>query len=199
MQQVLVALESVIWKFVCSISIKKMKNIYLIGMRGVGKSTIGKLLAKKLERNFVDMDESIVRKAGIAISAMVDDKGWDYFRENEKEMVEKLVLQEDLIVGTGGGVLMFFDNAEKLKKSGSLILLTASPERIVERIAQSEDRPSLTGKHFSEEIADVWNERKETYEGNADKIISTDDFSPKQIVGEILAFLEELGQDNNPH
>ncbi|MDP2691321.1 MAG: shikimate kinase [bacterium] len=163
-----------------------MANLYLIGMRGVGKSTVGKLLAHELGRSFVDMDEQIALKAGKSISRLVQEEGWDAFRKLEKEEVQFISSWDNLVVSTGGGVLMFFDNLKQLKQTGTLILLTAKLETVVQRLAESENRPSLKGKDYLEELEEVWAERRETYEKAANVIIDTEDKTPEEIVKSII-------------
>lgn len=163
-----------------------MKNLYLIGMRGVGKSTIGSLLAQKIGKEFVDMDKKIEQEISESIQEFVKDKGWDAFREQERQAVETVSKLEDVVVSTGGGVLMYFNNAEKLKATGKLVLLTAELETIRTRLSSAEDRPSLTGTGFLEELERVWNERKDRYHHFADQVISTDGKNLEDIIQEIL-------------
>src|SRR3990170_7821415 len=163
-----------------------MKNIYLIGMRGSGKTTIGKILAEKLGKEFTDMDQEIELMSGNKITTIVEEEGWKTFRLLEKEIVERICQKENQVVGTGGGVLMCFDNADKFKKTGTLIFLRTSPETIIQRLSKVEERPSLTGENFLEEIENVWKERKDTYEKHADLDIDTEEKTPNIIAEEII-------------
>lgn len=166
-----------------------MKNIYLIGMRGVGKSSIGQLLAEKLGKDFVDLDKKIEQKIGADISSFVQEQGWNSFRELEKEQVNEIILKTDLVVGTGGGVLMYFDNAEKLKNSGNLILLTAPLQILQKRLEGASDRPALTEGDFLSELEHIWNERKDRYHLFADKVVDTEGKNHEEIVQEIMKYL----------
>lgn len=111
-----------------------MKNIYLVGMRGSGKSTVGKLLAYKLGRPFVDLDDKVKEAAGMAIHAIVNDQGWDNFRQLEHEAVQAVFSTTGNIVATGGGVLMYFDNADQLKSSGTIVFLSVDPFLLSQRL-----------------------------------------------------------------
>lgn len=162
-----------------------MNNIYLIGMRGVGKSTIGELLAKELGREFFDMDKKIEQKSGKSASELVHEQGWEKFRELEHEVLLEITQLQNAVIGTGGGVLMYFDHAERLKASGTLILLTAEIKTLQERLKHQAERPSLTGSDVLEELEQVWQERKDRYHQSADRIIDTEGKTPAQIVQEI--------------
>ncbi len=166
-----------------------MKNIYLIGMRGVGKTTIGKLLATKLQRTFFDMDEWIRQEEGMAIAELVKKKGWSYFRDKEREAVNILSKKEHAIISTGGGVLQYFDNAEKLKKTGKLIHLTASVATLENRLRMQTERPSITGIDPVDELEALWESRKVIYERNADLTIDTEGKLVEQIGEEIEAWI----------
>lgn len=155
-------------------------------MRGSGKTSVGKILAKKLGRDFLDMDEEIKKDEERTVHEIVEQQGWDYFREKEGELVEKISEDKNLVVACGGGVLMYFDNAELLKNSGKITLLTAPVETLAERIADKEDRPSLTGADFVEELEEIWKERKESYEKYADLSIETEGKGPEKIAEEII-------------
>lgn len=168
-----------------------MENIYLIGMRGVGKSTVAKLLAERLKTSHIDLDEIIVAQEGKSIPAIVEAGGWEYFRKREREAVEKVCELENRVVSTGGGVLMFYDNAEKLKRSGIFVLLTADPETIYERLSEANDRPPLTNKSLREEIEQLWEERKEMYQEYANITIETDKQKEEEIVEEIMKSLNQ--------
>ncbi len=145
-------------------------NIVLIGMRGSGKSTIGKELAKRLERNFIDLDEEIEKYANQSISEIVKNKGWDYFRTIEQKICTIFAKGKNLVIATGGGIVENEENIKNLKKSGIIIYLKCSPKICAERIKNS-NRPSLTGKNIEEELEEIYKKRKEKYEKAADIVI----------------------------
>ena len=164
-------------------------NIVLIGYRGTGKSTVGKLLAMRLGRQFVSTDEEIIKRAKRTIPEIVAQEGWEYFRDLESEVCREFAGRDRLVIDTGGGAILRTQNVEALKKSGTLFWLTASVETITKRIGRDNQRPSLTGsKSFVDEIQDVLRERTPKYQAASDHVITTDDRSIKQLV-EILLTL----------
>lgn len=148
------------------------KNIVLTGMRGSGKTSLGRLLAKKLKRKFIDIDSHIEQKAGAKIAKIVADKGWKRFRMLEKRAVKDLAGVKNSVIAAGGGTLMNSANAKILKKNGRVIFLECGLGALKQRIAGNRNRPSLTGKSsFLDELATVYQKRKKRYYGSADAVI----------------------------
>ncbi|HSQ52300.1 MAG TPA: shikimate kinase [Nitrospiraceae bacterium] len=165
-------------------------NIVLIGYRGTGKSTVGKLLAMRLGRQFVSTDEESIKRAKRTIPEIVAQEGWEYFRDLESEVCREFAGRDRLVIDTGGGAILRAQNVEALKKSGTLFWLTASVETITKRIGRDNQRPSLTGsKSFVDEIQDVLRERTPKYQAASDHVITTDDRSIKQLVEIILTLV----------
>jgi len=165
-------------------------NIVLIGYRGTGKSTVGRLLAARLGREFVSTDAEIVKRAQRTIPEIVAQQGWDYFRDLESDICRELASRDQLVIDTGGGAILRAQNVEALKKDGTLFWLTASVETIAKRIGGDNQRPSLTGtKSFIDEIQDVLRERTPKYHAVADHSIATDDRSINQLVEMLLTLV----------
>ena len=165
-------------------------NIVLIGYRGTGKSTVGRLLAARLGQEFVSTDAEIVKSAQRTIPEIVTQLGWDYFRDLESDICRELASRDQLVIDTGGGAILRAQNVEALKKDGSVFWLTASVETIAKRIGGDNQRPSLTGtKTFIDEIQDVLRERTPKYRAAADHIIRTDDRSINQLVETLLTLV----------
>lgn len=165
-------------------------NIVLIGYRGTGKSTVGKIIATRLGRSIVSTDAEIVKRMGQSIPEIVAEHGWDYFRDLESQVCKELAGRDGLVIDTGGGAILRAQNVELLKKTGTLFWLTASVDTIIQRIGRDTQRPSLTGtKSFVDEIEDVMRERTPQYEAAADHRIATDGRSIVQIADAILAGL----------
>ena len=165
-------------------------NIVLIGYRGTGKSTVGKMVAARLGRPVISTDAEIVKRAGKNIPEIVAQHGWEYFRDLESQVCGELAGQDAIVIDTGGGAILRSENVEQLKGNGILFWLTASVESIAQRIGRDNQRPSLTGtKSFVEEIEEVLRERTPKYRTAADHIIETDGRSILQIADEVLARL----------
>ena len=165
-------------------------NIVLIGYRGTGKSTAGRLLAARMGRELVSTDAEIVKRAQRTIPEIVAQEGWEYFRDLESDICRELASRDQLVVDTGGGAILRAQNVEALKKNGILFWLTASVETIVKRIGGDNQRPSLTGtKSFVDEIHDVLRERTPKYQEAADHIITTDGRSINQLVETLLTLV----------
>ncbi|HSB45884.1 MAG TPA: shikimate kinase [Nitrospira sp.] len=165
-------------------------NIVLIGYRGTGKSTVGKLLAARLSRELVSTDKEIIKRAGRSIPEIVAEHGWEYFRDLESDVCRDLAGRDNLVIDTGGGAILRQQNVDVLKRNGALVWLTASVETIASRIGGDTQRPSLTGKKsFVDEIQDVLQERTPKYQEAADHILPTDGRSVNQLLESLLGLL----------
>lgn len=165
-------------------------NLVLIGYRGTGKSTVGEILAKRLKLKLVNLDERIVAKAGMRIPEIVEKHGWDYFRDLESEVVAEVVRADGQVLDCGGGVILKEKNVALLKQAGKIFWLQAGVSTIVSRIEHGTERPSLTGKAFTDEAADVLRERAPRYRAAADQVVDTDGKSPEQVAEEIVLFFQ---------
>ena len=165
-------------------------NIVLIGYRGTGKSTVGKLLAARLGRELVSTDAEIVKRAKRTIPEIVAEEGWEYFRDRESEICRDLSTRDHLVIDTGGGAILRAQNVEALKRNGTVFWLEASVATITKRIGRDNQRPSLTGsKSVVDEIQEVLRERTPKYQAAADHVITTDNRSINRLIEEVLALL----------
>ncbi|MCC2643521.1 MAG: aroK [Nitrospira sp.] len=162
-------------------------NLVLIGYRGTGKSTVGRLLARALHRDLVSTDAEIVKQAKLSIPEIVKQFGWDHFRDLESAVCRDFAARNELIIDTGGGAILRPENVELLRRTGTLVWLTATVETITRRIGGDTQRPSLTGtQSFTEEIRHVLTERTPKYEAAADHIIQTDGASAAEVADRIM-------------
>jgi shikimate kinase len=167
-------------------------NIVLIGYRGTGKSVVGHLLARKLNRETISMDAEIVKKAGMSIPEFVEQNGWPKFRDLETEVAQELAERDNIIVDCGGGVIERPENIPALRTNGVIFWLQASADVVVSRIVGGTERPALTeGKTFTEEVEEVLDRRTPLYSEAAQHIINTDDMTPDQVADSILAICNQ--------
>lgn len=162
------------------------ENIILIGFMGVGKTSLGKLLASKLGRGFIDLDEKIEHDAGLSIPKIFETYGEKYFRELEKAAVKEVSARRNIVIATGGGTVKDAENLQLLKNSGVIICLTTEPEEIFRRTEKLGERPVLDGggNERLETIKKLLAEREQFYQ-QADCKIDTTEWSPLQIVNRI--------------
>ncbi|MDO4621630.1 MAG: shikimate kinase [Eubacteriales bacterium] len=165
-------------------------NIYLIGFMGCGKSSAASYLNKKYGMPLIEMDETIVEEAGMPISRIFEEQGEAAFRKMETDLLKRMQSVENTVISCGGGVPMREENVRLMKESGKIVLLTASPEVILERVGSSSHRPLLEGRKTVEGIAELMDARRPAYEAAADLTIMTDHKKNKEVCEEILARLE---------
>lgn len=175
------------------------KNIVLIGFMGTGKSTVGKLLAKKIGREWIDVDHWIEQKTKRKIADIFESDGESAFRRMEKDAILEMASKNRCVITTGGGAVLDPANMLALRKNGILVVLEASPETIYERVKDARHRPLLKNSNPKDEIARLLKERKPHYE-KADLSIRTDGKAPGRVAEEIMAMLEadpagEFGKD----
>ena len=161
-------------------------KIFLIGYRCTGKTTIGRILADRLNHNFLDMDQMIEQQAASTISNIVDSYGWDYFRQMEKKLLFNIVTKNDVVVSTGGGIVIDPENLIFLNKNGYAIWLDADIQTILSRLNSDplthSSRPSLTLKNLKEETKELLEIRRPLYKKAAHFTIQTDFYTPQEIV-----------------
>jgi len=158
-------------------------NIYLIGMMGSGKSTVGKTLSKKMHRPFIDLDSEIEKGIGNNISEIFDIDGEEQFRKMETKQLKQY---SKSIVACGGGIILKDENRDFINENGITILLTASMEELSHRLSNSGNRPLLSDNNTEEALTRLWLERQMNYLNTADFTIETDGKNPDQLTEEIL-------------
>lgn len=144
-------------------------NVILTGMRGTGKSSIGRPLASLLSFAFVDTDAAIETLAGVRIADLVACYGWEHFRALERQVVGRIATGDRQVIATGGGTLIDEENAKQLKARGVVVLLLCAVPTLQRRLGAGDNRPSLTGQGSAvAELEHVWNARRARYLAVAD-------------------------------
>ena len=165
-------------------------NIYLIGYRCTGKTTVGKLLAGHLEWDFIDTDDKIVEVAESSIKEIVDSQGWEIFRKMERDVIIKVSSNRSHVIATGGGVILDEENIRIMKQTGSVIWLKASAVTIQQRLSIDQTtqayRPSLTQKGTIDEVRDTLKKRAPYYERAMNYGVETDEATVEDVCREIL-------------
>ena len=158
-------------------------NIYLIGMMGSGKSTVGKTLSEKMHKPFIDLDSEIEKGTGKNISEIFDIDGEEQFRKMETKQLKQY---SESIVACGGGIVLKDENREFINENGIAILLLATMGELTQRLSNSGNRPLLADDNTEEALTKLWLERQLHYLNTADFTIETDGKNPEQLTEEIL-------------
>lgn len=162
-----------------------MKNIILCGFMGCGKSTVGKLLAKKMGLSFVDMDSYIEEKAGMTVKEIFAKFGEPHFRDLEHQACIELNSTGNKVIGAGGGTLTFDRNTEVLKQNGTVVFLDVSYEVLCSRLKNDTTRPLLQCENRNEKIKELLEARTPIYKSVSDITINGD-LVPNKVVPEII-------------
>ena len=167
------------------------ENLFLIGFRCTGKSSVGRGLSEKLGRRFVDTDTMIAARAGRSVAEIVDAEGWPGFRRRETETLAEVSRQAGQVVATGGGIVLDPENVRCMKGQGRVVLLEAAVETICRRMATDPStaafRPALTDNDPESEIRTALDARRPIYAAAADIRVNTDDKDIDAVCEEILA------------
>ena len=162
-----------------------MKNVYLIGMMGSGKTTTGRVLAKLLSIPLVDLDELIVQKAGHSINDIFKTEGESYFRNLETEILKQVSNSSDQVVATGGGIVIDPENRNRLKTTGLVIYLKTNTNVLWERVKSKKDRPLLATSDPKQTFLELFQSRSPLYVENSQMVFATDYKTPEAVAEEI--------------
>ncbi|MDD4601015.1 MAG: shikimate kinase [Negativicutes bacterium] len=169
-----------------------MRNVVLIGFMGTGKSRVGRLLASRLKRPYIDTDKKIEKGCGIPIPEIFQKYGESFFRTKEAAVIARVSRYTHSVISTGGGVVLSPENMSRLRSNSVLITLTASPQTILERTGRRNNRPLINHPDREQLIKKMLSERELLY-GASDLTIDTTNYTPHQVVDIIVTFLREGG------
>jgi shikimate kinase len=164
-------------------------NVILTGFMGTGKSSIGRLLASRLAYRFCDLDAILVKQEGKSINEIFSSEGEKYFREIESAVLNSILQQTSQVISTGGGIVISQKNRDLMRKAGIVINLVASPETVLCRLQNDDERPLLRDSKSLEHIEKMLLEREPFY-SDADIRIDTNGKNVEDVAREILNFLE---------
>ena len=170
----------------------KLGNIFLVGPMGAGKSTIGRLLAKELSMQFFDSDEVIEDRTGADIAWIFDIEGETGFRKREQLVIDELTQKNDIILATGGGVVLSPENRAALAGRGTVVYLKTSLDAQLDRTRHDTRRPLLQTENVENKLRELWSEREPLYNELADLSFDTDDYSAKVLTNQIISKLNQL-------
>jgi len=168
------------------------KNLTLTGMMGVGKSTIGKNLAKKLKYNFIDVDKIIEAKEGLSINLIFKNKSESYFRKIENDITLSELKKDNSVISLGGGAFLNKTIRRNTKKFSTSFWLDVPVYELIKRLKKSSQRPLLFKKNIDETVKKIYFDRKKIY-NEADYKIKCNSLKSKEIVNKILEIYEKSG------
>lgn len=167
-------------------------NIVLIGFMGAGKSTVSDYLSTMFAMKIVEMDQVIAEREEMSVPDIFATYGEEYFRDRETELLVEMQTHKNTVISCGGGAVLRERNVAEMKKNGRVVLLTASPETVYERVKDSDDRPVLNGRKNVKGIAKLMEQRQDRYETAADIVINTDNKTVLQVCEELVQRLMEM-------
>ena len=165
------------------------KNIYLVGLMGSGKTTVGKLLSKHLRRPFYDTDHEIVRRTGVTIPMIFEVEGEAGFRKREELIIAELTQMEDVVLATGGGAILSAVNRELLKQHGTVVYLRGTVDELWQRTRHDRNRPLLQTQDPKARLRELYAQRDPLYREVADVIIDTGRQNVNVLVHHLVQYL----------
>ena len=160
-------------------------------MMGAGKTTVGKILARRLKRRFYDSDQETERRCGVRIAVIFEIEGEAGFRARETAALSELSALEGIVLATGGGAVLGERNRRALQARGTVIYLRARPSDLLQRVRQDRNRPLLGGADRLGRLAELFEERDPLYREVADLVVETGRQSPQALARALLQRLDE--------
>ena len=165
-------------------------SLILVGMMGAGKTTVGRLLARRLKRVFYDSDEEIERRCGVRIPVIFDIEGEAGFRARESQVIAELCTLDKAVLATGGGVVLADENRRRIAACGTVVYLHARPPYLWQRVRHDRNRPLLATADPQKRIEELYAERDPLYREVADVVIDTGKQSVQTLAKDLLSRLE---------
>lgn len=168
-----------------SFPVERFANIYLVGLMGAGKTTVGRQLAKRLHRRFVDSDHEIEERTGVRVPVIFEIEGEAGFRKRETQVLAQLAREQGLVLATGGGIVLAEENRRCLRNSGIVIYLSAPPAVLYERTRHDRNRPLLQVDDPLAKLQALYEQRDPLYREIADIVIESRDGAANVLVQRI--------------
>jgi shikimate kinase len=166
-------------------------HLILVGLPGVGKTTIGRAAARRLGRSFLDFDQEIERRAGISVREIFRIEGEEHFRALEFALTEELSSSGGMVLSPGGGWITQQRSVELLRSAGRIIYLRASPEAVARRLRRVETRPLLAGRDPVVALRELYEKRRALYE-TADVVLDTERIVKQQLIAKLVELASTL-------
>lgn len=173
------------------------QNIFLVGLMGAGKTSVGRMLAKRMNKDFYDADSEIERATGVKIPVIFDIEGESGFRAREEKVIERLTALHDIVLATGGGAVLSPINRDRLRQHGHVIYLRAAPEDLWRRTRRDRNRPLLQTANPLAKLKELHAQRDPLYSEVADLVVDTGAQSVGTLTTHIQQLLTGLGQSAN--
>lgn len=170
------------------------QNIFLVGLMGAGKTSVGRMLAKRMNKDFYDADAEIERTTGVKIPVIFDIEGESGFRAREEKVIERLTAMHDIVLATGGGAILLPANRARLKQHGRVIYLRAAPEDLWKRTRRDRNRPLLQTANPLAKLKELHAQRDPLYSEVADLVVDTGAQSVGTLTTQIQQLLMSLEQ-----
>jgi shikimate kinase len=170
---------------------KRAGNLYLVGLMGAGKTTVGRLLARRLKLRFLDSDHEIERRCGVKVPVIFEIEGEAGFRSRESQAIAELTALEGIVLATGGGVVISGENRRLLAASGTVVYLCARPEDLYDRVRHDRNRPLLATPDRVARLRELYAERDPLYRAIADLVVDTGRQGVQALARDLLDKLEE--------
>jgi shikimate kinase len=169
----------------------KPGNIFLVGLMGAGKTTVGRMLARRLKLRFFDSDQEIERRCGVKVPVIFEIEGEAGFRLREEQAIAELTALEGIVLGTGGGAVLTPESRRHLAARGTVVYLSASPEDLYQRVRHDRNRPLLATPDPLARLRELHAERDALYRSVADFVVDTGEQSVQLLVQDLVHRLEE--------
>ena len=177
---------------------QQIRNVFLIGLMGSGKTTIGQLLAKRLQLPFIDSDHELELRTGVSVATIFEIEGEAAFRQREAAIIDEISGRESIVLGTGGGAILNAQTRAVLRERGTVIYLHSTAETSYERVRRNRDRPLLMVSDPLQRLRQLYAVRDPLYAATAHHIIESYRDRPTAVVNEIASLLAPMQQPPAP-